>query len=184
MTPNSLNLVWQSLELLDVIESTGLVSKLTKTQTLLAIEGSCQAQLLAKHTRRTKDGWFLCLPRNDGSFPHIRLVKQSVYLGVVISKMQPCVRTQMQRECPPKVAEVASCVFSILMYGIIDTGVTAKGSFPTSHPSMTREIYQDHPYRTGRSHLDFFRHPGLPIVLRRFSGRVRTLQAFRPDRDW
>ena len=45
---------------------------------------------------------------------------------------------------------------------------------------MIREIYKDHPYRTGRSHLDFVRHRGLPtavdIVLRRLIAHADQLQ--------
>lgn len=71
--------------LLDLIESTGLVINLTKAQMLLTAKGPCLAHLLTRHTCRTKDSWFIRIPRRDGEVSQIRLVKQAVYLGIIIS---------------------------------------------------------------------------------------------------
>ena len=68
------------------------------------------------------------------------------------------------------------------LYGIVDIGATPKGcqKLISAITTMIREIYKDHPYRTGRSHLDFVRHRGLPtavdIVLRRLIAHADQLQ--------
>ena len=183
--------------LLDLIESTGLVINLTKTHMLLKAKGPGLARLLNRHTCRTKDGWFVRIHRQDGTVSMIRLVKQAVYLGIVIiytnmldatmtsriksgqnahRRLRKWLRGNHYLTTQQKMHLWTSCVFSVLMYGIIDIGTTPKGCHRliSTITSMIREIYRDHPYRTGRSHLDFFRRNSLPRAADLFLHRLTS----------
>ena len=71
--------------ILDIITDAGLTINVEKHQIILAVKGARHAALLHQHTKRTAKGLFLRIPRREGSCSLIQLVKQTVYLGVVIN---------------------------------------------------------------------------------------------------
>ena len=71
--------------ILDIMTDAGLTINVEKTQIVLAVKGAQQAALLRQRTKRTARIWFLCIPRREGNCSLIQLVKQTVYLGMVIN---------------------------------------------------------------------------------------------------
>lgn len=166
-------------QLLDIVEEAGLTIDLDKTQMILALKGTKQAQLLKQHTERSSKGWYILIPRKNGVTSRIKLVKQAVHLGAVINytdHKDATVRSRIKcslnafnrlrkwlcgSRCLTqrnKFQLWQSCVLSILLYALPDIGITAKGCHHilSNIITMLRRIYRDHPYHTGRTHQAFF----------------------------
>ena len=130
--------------LLDLIETANLELNLAKTTVTLRMKGRLAEKLQRRFVLRTKNGAFLKVPRSNGTFTKIKLVKSFKYLGVQLSyynferetmalRLRHSEQTshQLHRWLYTQRMDVQhrtqlwfQCTFSCLRYGIIATGFT------------------------------------------------------------
>ena len=163
--------------LITLLEAHGLIVN-TKTVAILHMQGSILSSVLRIHVKRTSDGTFLCIPRDNQPDFLIRLVKQHSYLGVILSytnfELQTATHRQRQanklsfqlqkwltgmeglRLCQ-RVQVWMQCIFPCLIHGVLQTGLTTQAlqKFDVFIMKQLRRIYRAPLHLTHLSHIDF-----------------------------
>ena len=188
-------------KLITLLEAHGLIVN-TKTVAILHMQGSLLRSELRKHVKRTSEGTFLCIPRDNQPDFHIRLVKQHSYLGVILSynnfELQTAVHRlrqanklsfQLQKwltgfeglRLSQRIQVWMQCIFPCMIHGILQTGLTklALQKFDVFIMKQLRRIYRAPTHMTHLSHIDFLdkyqiRDP-LAILLKRCRQTLQTL---------
>jgi len=177
-------------KLLDLIESAGLELNVVKTTATLRMKGTLLNKIQRKHLHRTKHGVFLKIPRHDGTFTHIKLVKSFRYLGVMLSyynferetmemRIKHSAQTAQQlhrwiystKNIPvrSKVRIWYQCVFSCLRYGILFTGFNDNIilMFYRFCMRQLRRMFKEPVFITRETHQDFLARHNLQDPLLR-----------------
>ena len=165
--------------ILDLIEQAGLELNVAKTTATLRMRGKLLNQIQRRHLHRTKHGVFLKIPRHDGTFTHIQLVRSFRYLGVMLSyhnferetmalRIKHSAQTAQQLQkwlyatkslsLKGKVRLWYQCVFSCLKYGLLFTGFNDCSLHMLYRFAMRqlRRIYKEPVFLTRETHQDFF----------------------------
>ena len=128
--------------LLDLIEGANLELNLAKATITLRMTGKSTGKIQRKFMIRTQQGSFLKIPRADGTFTKIKLVRSFKYLGVMLSyhnferetmqlrlKHSEQTSHQLHRwlytqrlSAKQRVKIWYQCTFACLRYGLIATG--------------------------------------------------------------
>ena len=175
--------------LLDLIEGTNLELNLAKTTITLRMTGKPTGKIQRKFTLRTQNGTFLKIPRSDGSFTKIKLVRSFKYLGVMLSyhnferetmrlrlKHSEQTSHQLHRwlftqrfSAKQRVKIWYQCTFACLRYGIIATGFTdvTITSFYRFCVKQLRRILREPVHLTKENNWTFLHKHNLPHPLLR-----------------
>ena len=70
--------------LFDILEDYGLCINVSKTVSIIKAAGPDVAKLNKRFLHKTKEGVYLLIPRKNGTFTHVRLVQQQMYLGICL----------------------------------------------------------------------------------------------------
>ena len=168
--------------ILDIIEGANLELNVVKTTATLRMKGTMLTKIQRKHLHRTPQGVFLKIPRQDGTFTHIKLVKSFRYLGIMLSyfnferetmemRIKHSAQTAQQlhrwiystKSIPikSKVRIWYQCVFTCLQYGILFTGINESTALMLHRFCLRqlRRLYKEPVHLTHETHQDFlYRH--------------------------
>ena len=75
--------------LLDALEDHHLTVSLSKSVALMRLIGTARASILKRHSTRQDGKHFLLIPRKNGQFSKLLLVKSHKYLGTILSYSNP-----------------------------------------------------------------------------------------------
>lgn len=165
-------------KLMDVLETNGLKINTDKAVVLCRFLGRHAAQVTKKYILRTKGKTFLRIPRQNGQWTLLQLVKEYTYLGVKLSygnferltmqhRLAAGTRTQASLHRWLHVQPGLSfrqrlqlwrqCVFSSMTHGLLHTGfnVTDLLHFHSQCLKQIRRIYKQPVFITRESHTDF-----------------------------
>jgi hypothetical protein len=155
--------------LLDLIETAKLELNLAKTTVTLRMKGRLAEKLQRRFVLRTNKGAFLKVPRSNGTYTKIKLVKSFKYLGVQLSyynferetmalRLRHSEQTshQLHRWLYTQRMNVQhrthlwfQCTFTCLRYGIIATGFTdVVDVLSLLHPTVAQNIQRTSPHHT------------------------------------
>lgn len=188
--------------LFDLLESRGLVVN-NKTVAILHLQGNKITSALRRWVKRTSQGTFLVVPRQNGQEFHVRLVKQHCYLGIQLSynnfelqTMQHRIRSankisiQLQKWLTGRdgillkhrIRVWFQCVFTCLIHGILQIGLTEQAlqKMDVYCLKQLRRIAKDPVHVNRTPHTAFLRRFGLIDPLRELERRgIQTLAAWK-----
>ena len=165
-------------KLMDLLEQNGLKINTTKTVVLCRYIGRQAAQLTKRYILRTQGKTFLKIPRSDGTWTHLQLVKEYSYLGIKLSygtfetltmthRLAAADRThatlhrwlhvQPGLTSRHRVQLWRQCVFSCMTHGLFHTGFAVSDLLLLHRKCLTqlRRIYKQPVYATRETHTAF-----------------------------
>ena len=171
--------------LMDILESLGLQISYEKTIIVLSIAGSNARRVKAGLLKRGPTGYYVEIPRGDGTQTKLPVQNKATYLGICASysmfEMQSLTKRincahatfhRLRRWLQSRQIALKfrlqlwfSCVFTSLTYGLHAVGWTLPGlkHYHATVIKMLRTLARDHSYVTGLSNRDFLhRHQLTP----------------------
>ena len=167
----------------------GLTVNLSKSAVLLEMTGTNHRAVQTQVRIKTEQGPKVCIPLPDGTVAHIPIVKHMQYLGVMMSyhhfedltvqhrihlsqvafaRLRRWLCSKRGLNLTQRLHLWQTCIFSVMNYGILATGFTARGLqlLQKTIFVMHRQILGDHAYITGRTNIQaLLRHRiDLPIL--------------------
>ena len=190
--------------LMDILESLGLQISYEKTIIVLSIAGSNARRVKASLLKRDHSGYFVEIPRGNGTLTKLPVKNSAKYLGICASysmfEMQSLhQRTQcanatfhrlrrwlMSRQIALKFRLQLwySCVFTSMTYGLHAVGWTLPGLtfFHQTVTRMLRTLCRNHSYVSGLSNSQFLHAYSLTSPLRQLLHSALQLQANHSQR--
>ena len=190
--------------LLDTIEHHGLRISLAKSVLLISIGGTSHRDLRHRLVQKGPNGFYVNIPRGDGSHSRLPVQNTACYLGVQMSyNMQEnltlqhrlkaariafsrlrkwlCARDIHQRT---KLRLWKSCIYSTLTYGLFASNITFTGLYKltTFMMSTLRKVAGDHSYITGTNNAQFLMQHQLPHPFAMLLHSVEQLQYMQCQR--
>ena len=175
--------------LLDLIEGANLDINLAKTTVTLRMRGKLVSKLQKRFLVRTQQGTFIKIPRSNGTYTKIKLVRSFKYLGVMLSyynfeKETMALRLKHSEQsghllhrwlytqrlsAPQRVKLWYQCIYTCLRYGILATGFNETTLLPFYRFSIKqmRRILRDPVHLSHESNLSFLTRHNLPDPLLR-----------------
>ena len=190
--------------LMDTLENLGLQISYEKTIIVLQIAGSNARRVKASVLKRDSTGFYVEIPRGDGTISKLPVQNSASYLGVCASysmfemqslrKRIQCAHATFHRlRCWLRSRSIAlkfrlqlwhTCVFTTMTYGLHAVGWTMPG-LKLLHQTiirMLRIICRDHSYLTGHTHRQFLHAHRIDQPLRRLLQSAVQLQANHAQR--
>ena len=185
-------------KLFDILDEYGLSINTAKTVSLLKVTGPDATKLTRRFLHKTKGGVYLLIPRKDGSFTHIRLVQQHMYLGICLKfgayqshtvhhRLQAArnvafllnrwLRGKGGLTKRQKVRIWLQCIFTSLLHGLSHVGLSVHQLASIDSWCMTqlRHLYQQPVHLDHISHLKFLEQHKLPDPIRIFEKRLHGI---------
>jgi exonuclease III len=175
--------------LLDLIEGANLDINLAKTTATLRMRGKLVSKLQKRFLVRTQQGTFIKIPRSNGTYTKIKLVRSFKYLGVMLSyynfeKETMALRLKHSEQsghllhrwlytqrlsAQQRVKLWYQCIYTCLRYGILATGFNESTLLPFYRFSIKqmRRILRDPVHLSHESNLSFLTRHNLPDPLLR-----------------
>ncbi|CAL1131107.1 unnamed protein product [Cladocopium goreaui] len=192
--------------LLDLIEWADLDINLAKTTVTMRMRGKLAGKLQRRFVVRTQQGAFIKIPRSDGSYTKIRLVRSFKYLGVMLSyhnfehetmalriKHSDQSAHQLHRwlftqrlSAQQKVRLWYQCIYTCLRYGIIATGFTDSTllQFYRFSIRQLRRILREPVHLTHENNKSFLQRHNLPDPLLRLKSICLQTATRSLQRQW
>lgn len=174
---------------LRLLQTWGLQVNDTKSAALLAITGSSSRRVRGDLIQRRDSHDWLKIGAQDSEHFLIPIVRNTKYLGAIMSYHTPeddtlALRISLARTAFSRLLKWLTrrkglliaqrlqlwktCVYSVLSYGICTVGITLPGlnKFSKCVYSMVRQVLGDHAYFSGHSHTFVFQQHGLAVEVR------------------
>ena len=181
--------------LFDILADYDLCINVSKTVSLIKVAGPDVAKLNKRFLHRTREGVYLLIPRKDGSFTHVRLVQQHMYLGICLKFGAYQAQTLQHRlqaarnvsfllnrwlrgkgglTKQQRVRLWLQCVFTSLLHGLSHVGLSANQIAHMDSWCMTqlRHLHRQPVHLDHISHLQFLEQHRLPDPLKLFEKRL------------
>ena len=183
---------------LDILERCGMQLNMSKSEVMCRFLAPNSGKATKRFLRRTQEGVFLVIPRNNNKQTLLKVVADISYLGVKLSYKNTELLTQRLRvqsgqraqghltkwlHCKTLLSQKLKiqlwfqCVFPCLTYGILHVGVTLSSLtiFYAECMKQLRRILKAPVFLSRDSHLDFLIKHSLPhpvVALQRLGQRL------------
>ena len=198
------NLLQHFGTLLDVIERHGLHISLNKSMLLISFGGTSYRRLQHDLVQRGDQGFFILIPRADGSSSKLPVQKTASYLGVqmtyanfehlTLSHRMTAAKTTMFRlrrwlrtrhiQQKTKLHLWHSCIYTTLIYGLFASNITFIDLYKIHTYIMIslRQVTGNHSFQSGLTHAQFLQtyklHHPFAMLLHSLA-QLRRLQCQR-----